>query len=75
MPEANSSLAGQAKVHDRVHNTPPLDTILSQMNPIHTITPYLTLEYYSSIEPYVFQHVYASEFPTKILCAYIVSFM
>jgi hypothetical protein len=68
-PEANSHLAGQAKVHDRVHNSPTLTAVLSQLKPAHIL-----MRFFSS-KPKTFQNVYASEFPTEILYAHIVSFM
>jgi hypothetical protein len=51
------------KVHYRVHKRPPLDVILSQMNPVHTLTFYFQ----------VLSGTVPSVFPIKSLCAFIIS--
>jgi hypothetical protein len=46
--EANNNTGGQelyqllwnAKAYHHAHKTPPLDSIMSQMNPVHTLTLY-----------------------------------
>jgi hypothetical protein len=35
-----TSLLWNLKAHHRVQNSPPLDPILRQLNPVHAITPY-----------------------------------
>jgi hypothetical protein len=68
------SILWNPKVHYRVHKSPPLVLILSQINPIHTIPSYL-----SKINFNIVHHLrlglpsglFPSGFPTNILCKFL----
>jgi hypothetical protein len=57
--KANSCSASQEiprllwnpEVHYRVHNSLPMDTILSKMNPVHTLTSYFHKDHFNIIIP------------------------
>jgi len=63
------------KTHYRVHNSPVMDTILSQMNPIHNFTPHFFKIYlilFWNVRVGIPSRLFPSGFPTKIL--YIFQF-
>jgi hypothetical protein len=44
-----SSILGNPKVHYCVHNSPPLDPLLSHINPVHTTPSYLSKIHFNII--------------------------
>jgi len=63
-------------VHYRVHNSPPLAPILSQMNPVHNIPSYSLrsiLILYFHLRPGFPSGLFPSDFPNKILHPFLIS--
>jgi hypothetical protein len=67
------SILWNPKVSYRVHKSPPLIYILSQINPVHTIASYLHKIHFNIVYPLhlgLFSGLYSSDFPTNILYSF-----
>jgi hypothetical protein len=54
------------KTNYRVHKSPPLDSILSQVHPVHTLLSHLSKIHFSIIHKFKSRSPLPSGFPTKI---------
>jgi hypothetical protein len=60
----------ELKAHHHVHKSPPLVPILSQIDPVHTIPPYLSKIYFNIVyPPGLPSGLFLSGFPTNNLYA------
>jgi hypothetical protein len=60
-----------SRIHYSVHKSPPLSPIPSQINPIHTAPPYLSILTLSThLHLRLPSGLFPSGFPTNILCAF-----
>lgn len=63
-------------IHYRIHNSPPLFPVLSQMNPVHALTTYVFKIHFNIISHIglcSLRGLAPSGFPTKAVCAFLVS--
>jgi hypothetical protein len=65
------------EIHNWARKTPPLDPILSQMNPVHILNTHISLKLcFNVVLSSTFTYrkcLFPSGFPTKILCAILIS--
>jgi hypothetical protein len=66
------SIVWNLKVHYRVHKSPPLTPILSQINPMHSILSYLPKIHFNIVHPRLAfpSGLFPFAFPTNILYAF-----
>jgi hypothetical protein len=71
-------LSWNQKVHYRVYKSRPLAPTLSQMNPVHILSPYFP-KVHSNLSPHLHlgppSGLFPSGFPTQILYAFLISLM
>jgi hypothetical protein len=67
----NDSSPWSWKAHHSVHKLPPLDPILSQMNPVHRLSPYYFLR--SHLHLGLPSGLLLSGFPTENLYTFIMT--
>jgi hypothetical protein len=68
------SILMYTKVHYRVHKSPPLVPILSQVDPVHTIPSCLSKIYFNIVHPPCLplpSGLFPSAFPANILYAFL----
>jgi hypothetical protein len=62
-------------VHYRVHKSPPLATILSQMQKVHSVSPEFILILSSYLHLALLSGLFPPGFPTKVFYAFIIARM